>query len=53
MFGDYTSGGQLNLEDGKVFEEKRKWHGPCDEGHILHWNTPHEGGTRYSIVAFS
>ena len=53
MFGDYTSGGQLNLADGRVFEDERKWHGPYDGANILHWNTPHSGEIKYSIVAFS
>ncbi len=44
--GDFT-GGELNFDDGDEVEgerERRKIN-----GHIHHWNDPHEG-TQYSIV---
>ena len=54
FFGDYTSGGCLVLEDGTRFpgEEKAVWHGPFLGASTTHWNVPHEGGTKYSVVAF-
>ena len=48
--GDYTSGGQLHLDDGSVIDGKRKWHKFNGRNH--HWNTPHEGGTKYSIILY-
>ena len=54
FFGDYTSGGCLVLEDGRRFpgEEKGVWHGPFWGKSLTHWNIPHEGGTKWSVVAF-
>ena len=44
--GDFT-GGALNFDDGTKIEGKGVWH--KINGHIYHWNDPHEG-TKYSIV---
>ena len=54
FFGDYTSGGDLVLEDGRRFpgEEKAVWHGPFLGASTTHWNVAHEGGTKFSVVAF-
>ena len=54
FFGDYTSGGDLVLEDGRIFpgEEKAFFHGPFLGKSLTHWNIPHQGGTKYSVVAF-
>ena len=41
--GDYTSGGGLNFDDGREIKI---------DGQDHHWNDPHEGGTKYSIVIF-
>ena len=46
--GDYT-GGDLHLDDGAKVEGKREWH--KINGHIHHWNDPHEG-TKYSVVLY-
>ena len=46
--GDYT-GGDLHFDDGAKVEGKREWH--KINGHIHHWNDPHEG-TKYSIVLY-
>ena len=48
--GDYTSGGGLNFDDGRKMEGKYKWFKM--DGQDYHWNDPHEGGTKYSIVLF-
>ena len=48
--GDYTSGGGLNFDDGTKIEGKRQWFKIDGQNH--HWNDPHEGGTKYSIVLF-
>ena len=46
--GDFT-GGALNFDDGRKVEGKREWH--KIDGHIHHWNDPHEG-SKYSIVLY-
>ena len=46
--GDFT-GGALNFDDGAKVEGKGVWH--KINGHIHHWNDPHEGG-KYSIVLY-
>ena len=48
--GDFTSGGGLNFDDGSKIEGKYKWFKIDGQNH--HWNDPHEGGTKYSIVLF-
>ena len=48
--GDYTSGGQLHFDDGRVIDGKREWH--KFNGRTHHWNTPHLGGTKYSIILY-
>ena len=55
FFGDYSSGGHLNLEDGRTFDGMIKgvWHGPFDGRRLEHHNTPHLGGDKWSCVAFS
>ena len=42
--GGYTSGGGLN------FDGKYKWFKSDVQDH--HWNDPHQGGAKYSIVIF-
>ena len=46
--GDFT-GGALHFDDGSTIEGKGVWH--KINGHIHHWNDPHEG-TKYSIVLY-
>ena len=46
--GDFT-GGALNFDDGAKIEGKGVWH--KINGHIYHWNDPHEGN-KYSIVLY-
>ena len=46
--GDFT-GGALNFDDGAKIEGKGVWH--KINGHIHHWNDPHEG-SKYSIVLY-
>ena len=46
--GDFE-GGALLFEDGSRVEEKRTWH--KIDGHVPHWNEPHEG-TKYSVIIF-
>ena len=55
FFGDYTSGGDLNLEDGRVFDAavKNYFYGPFRGSETSHWNTPHSGGDKWSLVAFA
>ena len=48
--GDFTSGGGLNFDDGSKIEGKYQWFKMS--GQDYHWNDPHEGGTKYSIVLF-
>ena len=48
--GDYTQGGELHFEDGAVIKDKGVWH--KFQGQIPHWNTPHEGGTKYSVILY-
>ena len=46
--GDFT-GGALHFDDGAKIEGRREWH--KINGHIHHWNDPHQG-TKYSIVLY-
>jgi hypothetical protein len=46
--GDFT-GGALNFDDGAKVEGTREWH--KINGHIHHWNDPHEG-SKCSIVLY-
>ncbi len=46
--GDFT-GGAFNFDDGAKVKGKREWH--KINGHIHHWNDPHEG-TKHSIVLY-
>ena len=46
--GDFT-GGALHFDDGNKVEGKGVWH--KINGHIHHWNDPHEG-SKYSIVLY-
>ena len=48
--GDYAQGGELHFEDGAVIKDKRVWH--KFQGQVPHWNTPHEGGTKYSVILY-
>jgi hypothetical protein len=48
--GDYTQGGELHFEDGAVIKEKGVWHKFM--GQVPHWNTPHGGGTKYSVILY-
>ena len=45
--GDFT-GGALLFDDGTRVEGKGVWH--KINGHIHHWNEPHEGSPKYSRV---
>ena len=53
LWGDFEGGGELCLEDGTVYAEKHKWHGPKEGGTMPHWVNPHTSGTRFSAVAFT
>ena len=46
--GDFI-GGALHFDDGSTIEGKGVWH--KINGHIHHWNDPHEGN-KYSIVLY-
>ena len=48
--GDYTRGGELNVEDGTVIAGKGIWH--RFQGQQPHWNTPHEGGVKHSVILY-
>ena len=47
--GNFT-GGALHFDDGTKIEGKGEWH--KFNGHIHHWNDPHEGSPKYSIVLY-
>ena len=47
--GDFT-GGALLFDDGTRVEGKGVWH--KINGHIYHWNEPHEGSPKYSLVLY-
>ena len=53
FWGDYESGGELVLDDGRVFSDKYVFHGPYNGAEIAHEVKPHKTGTRYSAVIFS
>ena len=48
--GDYEGGGELHFDDGRVICGKETWH--RFEGQVPHWNVPHYGGTKYSVILF-
>jgi hypothetical protein len=48
--GDYTQGGELNFDDGTVIAGKGVWH--KFQGQQPHWNSPHEGGVKYSVILY-
>ena len=48
--GDYTDGGQLNFDDGTVIDGKCVWH--RFDGQQHHWNTPQEGGVKFSVILY-
>ena len=48
--GDFQKGGGLNFDDGSKIEGKYQWF--KIDGQMHHWNDPHEGGAKYSIVLF-
>ena len=48
--GDYTQGGELHFEDGTTIEGNGVWH--RFQGQQAQWNTPHEGGTKYSVILY-
>ena len=52
FWGDYEGGGELVLEDGRVFSEKHVFHGPYNGALLEHEVKPHQHGTRYSAVIF-
>ena len=52
MFGDYSSGGHLNLADGRVFEDKRKWRGPYDGANISIGIPPIQGELNILLLLF-
>ena len=33
-----------------MIKEKGVWH--KFQGQVAHWNTPHEGGTKYSVILY-
>ena len=49
-FGDYT-GGELVVEN-KIIDTFMKTY-EMDGSHLLHWNLPITGGTKYSIIFFN
>ena len=50
MVRDFQTGGGLNFDDGSKIEGKHQWFEI--DGQMHHWNDPHEGGAKYSIVLF-
>ncbi len=52
FWGDYEGGGELRLEDGTVYSENMKWHGPYNGADLEHWVHAHENGTRFFAVAY-
>ena len=48
FLGEYT-GGELCLEDGRVFSERGVWH-KYDGSKTTHWNNKITSGTKYSII---
>ncbi len=46
-------GGELVLEDGRVFSDKLAFHGPYNGALVKHEVKPHKTGTRYSAVIFN
>ena len=49
MWLGHFCGGDLHFDDGTRIRGQREWH--KINGHIHHWNDPHEG-TKYSIVLY-
>ena len=49
FLGNYT-GGELLLEDGRVFSEPGVWH-RYDGGRLMHWNNPITSGEKYNVIA--
>jgi hypothetical protein len=49
MWLGHFCGGDLHFDDGKRIRGQREWH--KINGHIHHWNDPHQG-TKYSIVLY-
>ena len=49
MWLGHFCGGDLHFDDGTRIRGQREWH--KINGHIHHWNGPHEG-TTYSIVLY-
>ena len=47
FLGDFE-GGELHMEDGTVYSEKRVWH-RYDGAGVTHWNTEHVG-EKYSVI---
>ena len=48
--GDYEGGGELHFDDGRIICGKGQWH--KFEGQVPHWNVPHYGGTKFSVILF-
>ena len=53
FFGDFENGGELVLDDGRIFSDKHVFHGPYNGALVAHEVKPHQTGTRYSTVIFS
>ena len=49
MWLGHFCGGDLHFDDGTRIRGQREWH--KINGHIPHWNDPHQG-TKYSIVLY-
>ena len=49
MWLGHFCGGDLHFDDGTRIRGQREWH--KINGHIHHWNDPHQG-TKYSIVLY-
>jgi len=47
FLGDFE-GGELVMETGEVYSDKRVWH-RYDGARVTHWNTEHSGD-KYSVI---
>ena len=50
FLGDFT-GGELCLEDGRVFSETKKIF-TFDNKKVIHWNNPILSGVKFSMIFF-
>ena len=51
FWGNFV-GGALNLEDGRKFHERNKFH-EFDGSKLMHWNDEITEGTKYSVVYYA